>query len=242
MDDLTVHQKTAAVHETEIAIFLIDEGLRALQREIRIPDRWYVPFVLLAQGYERLLKLVVILNCLDAGGSPVTSKVLRKKYGHGLTRLLADVRALMKKPGYVANRSALLKDLAFLGRSKGLSVLVDALSDFGGGGRYYELESLVGGKPTDDPYRLAVGIELHFRETHPKWRARHGVLNDQDLDAFYDEFLGYLTTMLQHFARALCRPFTFGLLGDLGKLASGPTYRFLTLRDEQLATLPEPES
>ena len=86
--ELTTQQRLGFIFETETAVMLIEEGLIALTREIRQPHRLNLPFLLLAQGIERLLKLVLLIGRFQATSELLDSNVLKRTYGHHLLELV----------------------------------------------------------------------------------------------------------------------------------------------------------
>ena len=82
---------------------LIEEGLVALAREIKRPHRLNPPLLLLAQGFERLLKLVTLIGQFETEHKLLTSRTLKSKYGHRLRKMrktwcyLCSIRVMQAK-------------------------------------------------------------------------------------------------------------------------------------------------
>jgi hypothetical protein len=62
MAELSTDQKFALIQETQTSVFLIHEGLLALNRLSGANDFYHGPLGLLAQGFERLMKLIICLG------------------------------------------------------------------------------------------------------------------------------------------------------------------------------------
>ena len=231
---LSTQQILGAIFETETAAMLIDEGLIALSREIKEPHRLNLPFMLLAQGFERLLKLVLLLGQLHVQNELMDSRALRQKFSHHLIKLKLAVEDLMQSSGYSSKSEALRSDARFLYSSQDLMVLLEVLEDYAVRGRYHDLEITVGGKAGADLHGLVDRIQSQFIEKRPDIAAAIEAREDPSLDVFHKELLTDLTETTQRFARALSRTYTLGLLGEIGLQASAPVRHFLVLRDEQL--------
>ena len=238
MTDLTAEQEFALIQETETSIFLIHEGLLALNSLSGANDFYQGPLLLLAQGFERLMKLTICLVRLEEEGSlPSLEEV--KGYRHNLVVLADAVVDLSKRSGYADSRPVAREDTAFAAEDQQLRALLSALTAFGAGGRYYDLDALL--DPTghtvqrDDPVQSFQRVEAHILARHPEWESKLGT---GEFDGFYEVLRSELTATLQHLARGLCRMFTFGPLGKRGQRLQGVVKTFLFLRDEDLDTVP----
>jgi hypothetical protein len=115
--------------------------------------------VLLATGTEKLLKLTYGLSHADEAGEWPSYEVL-KKYGHDLSRLDRDCRALLTDrldrathPGVIA---PLLEAVA---ADPYVSQLLDTLTTYAKRGRFYNLDHLAGSpQPTESPARMWDGL------------------------------------------------------------------------------------
>ena len=148
--EFTTQQRIGFILETETAVMLVEEGLIALAREIGQPHRLNPPFLLLAQGIERLLKLVILAGHAQVGCELLDSKAMRNSYSHRLRKLAGAVEELMRSSGYPDKSSALGCDFKFLRSSQDLRVLLEVLEAFALQGRYHDLEIAAGGKSQAD--------------------------------------------------------------------------------------------
>ena len=216
----TTQQRVGVILETETAVMLIEEGLVALAREINDPHRMNLPLLLLAQGFERLLKLVILLGRFESDRKIITSRTLKNKYGHQLIKLNNDVVKLMTQSGYREQSVAIRADVQFLRESEDLHVLLSVLESFALHGRYHDLEAAIGNNLQADLHGLVGQIQSQFTTNHPEYVEGIGSGEDPSLIKFHAALLADLTETVQRFARALCRTYTFGLLGQYGcKLA-----------------------
>ncbi len=84
---LSMQQSLAFIEETDTAIQLLDEGIRIIEAWNAHGDRRVVGLHLMAQGFERLLKLTRAMCELQQNGHLPTSKDARR-WSHGLVSLL----------------------------------------------------------------------------------------------------------------------------------------------------------
>jgi hypothetical protein len=238
MAELSTHQELALIQETETSVFLIHEGLLALNGLSGANDFYHGPLGLLAQGFERLMKVVMCLGRLESEGTLPTPREM-KKYGHNLLALADAIADSSERTGYADSRPAARLDIDFITNDQQLRELLPVLTDFGEWGRYYNLDTLLnrtGHVATrDDPAASFQRIESRVFDHHPEWIAK---MKGRGFDDAYSGVKAELTATLQRLARALCRMFTLGPLGDRGQRLLGLVKVFLFLRDEDLHKLP----
>jgi hypothetical protein len=238
MAELSTHQELALIQETETSVFLIQEGLLAYDRLSGANDFYHGPLALLAQGFERLMKVVICLGQLETEGTLPTPRRV-KKYGHNLIALADVIVNLSEGTGYADSRSAARMDIDFMTSDERLRELLAVLTDFGEWGRYYNLDTLLNRTEhvaaRDDPATSVQRIERRILDQHPEWISK---MKGRGFDDAYSGVKAELTATLQRFARALCRMFTLGPLGDRGQRLLGVVKVFVFLKDEDLHTVP----
>lgn len=235
-DALTPRQRLCLIRETETAVFLVHQGLVALNETGAGNDRYHLPLKLLSGGFERLLKLVICLGRLELNGAlPDSSSFTRGKQGHDLDRLLQQVLRICRESGDAEDREATRSDADFLESNEDLKRVVRLLSDFGKAGRYFNLDLLLTGELCgEDPENLFDCFYDEMLRRRPDWLKK---VEAQELGAVYDELNRDMIALLQRFARALCRMFTLGPLGELGRSLTGQIQQFLFLADDELGRL-----
>ena len=185
------------------------------------------------------MKLSICLGKLENVGELPRQEDMRKDYRHDLIRLKDAVVDLGKSTGYFDSRPAASKDLQFIAEDELLNLILSMLSEFNGPGRYYDLDVLLRSTAATsrgtDPKDQFDAINHRILDSHPEWKDRIGIA---DFVGFYAVRNAVLTATLQRFARALCRFFTLGPLGQQGQRLLGVVKVFLFLRDEQLCTVP----
>ena len=85
-------KEVALSQEVRIAVSFIQEGLICLNRLDDVNDFVYLPLLLLSTGFERLLKVIICLDCLaDKGQFPDSQHVRKTIKTHNLECLLKKV-------------------------------------------------------------------------------------------------------------------------------------------------------
>ncbi|MFC1627535.1 hypothetical protein ACFL3H_00305 [Gemmatimonadota bacterium] len=234
MDELDTIQELSIVQATDASVLFIQEGLRGLNTLSAANDFYQGPLQLLSQGYEQLMKVVLILFNYENDGSVPTSRDL-KNYGHNLTGLLDTIIQNCRGSGYPDTCQAAQSDIHFMNHDQFLRELLTILTDFGEQGRYYYLESIVNPEgdiaKREDPLNCIYKLEQVVLDNHPEWKDK---IDSAEFSGFYSVINKDLTTVLQRLARALCRLFTMGPLGGIGKQLTGTISAFLFLSDGQL--------
>lgn len=87
-------QKTAVVEEVYSAIYLIEFGLLALNE---LANAEHLPVLLLSNGFERLLKMILCLNDLEQEGQLPTASSFSRNRNHDIDRLLKQVIDIAKQ-------------------------------------------------------------------------------------------------------------------------------------------------
>lgn len=235
---LTLEQKLSFIEETATAVLLVDEGIRFIEAWEGGVDRRVVGLHLLAQGFERLLKLTRALGQLQLNGRLPTASESRK-WGHRLVQLLDDTLEQFEADSDFAARSAIREDIRFLRTDRHLRGLFEVLEEFGNGGRYHDLDVMLDGQSSaDSPIDGWAACEKALFDADPKWSR----LVQQDPGrwgtAWYPHLAATQTRTLQRTARALARAWTLGPAKRIGKQLSGHLTRFLFLADDALGKCP----
>lgn len=235
---LTTEQEVALIQEVENSVLLVHEGFLALNSLSGANDFYHGPMQLLAQGFERLMKVVVCLWQLESRGAlPQLSEI--RKLGHDLVALADEITRLAKQSQYRDSRPALQDDIDFIAGNRRLRELLSALKDFGKWGRYSDLDTLLDpngpGAQRDDPVVALQAIETRILTDRPELIRK---MKGPGFNDVYGFIKGEVIATLQRFARALCRTFTLGPLGNRGQRLVGQVGTFLYLDDAELSTVP----
>lgn len=233
-ETLSTLQRFALARETEAVVRLSQQGISALRRLDAANDFYHLPMQLLAQGFERFLKLTLALARLKTYGSLPTSEELRKAYGHNVLALTDAVIAIVEQQRDYKCRPAVQEDLEFLRNDQLLRRMLSALSIFGKWSRYYRLAEFLDPEavsPDEDPDRAWEAIESIILRRHPDWLRQ--LMPSQTGDVF-ETVAREITAVLDRFGRAIARMWTLGALDVEASRHLGVIQAFLFLRDEDL--------
>ncbi len=227
----------ALIEEVRTAIYLIQEGLISLNRLDGANDFVHLPILLLSNGFERLLKMVICLDYLERKGKFPTASSFKHEH-HNVTRLLNEVIRIAKEWNYGKSKRATKDDMTFLEKDADLKRMVVLLEKFAcKAGRYYNIDVILGKKRSadDDPVRLFESYCDDVFTRQPDWQNKiTGENLGEKMDANIRYVSHHITTLLQRFARALCRMFTLGRLGQIGSQQTDTIGCFLYLQDKDL--------
>lgn len=128
------------LHEGTLAAELVSVGVTIL-RKASTPRSGLFELALfnLSIGFERMCKLIVLLDHYFANGSFPNNDVLKKKYGHDLDKLFPAVR-------HIATERNIKTDYTDEPSSEIHREIIATLSEFSKTTRYYNLDCLTGGK------------------------------------------------------------------------------------------------
>lgn len=254
---LSSQQSLAFIGESDTAIQLLDEGIRIIEAWNAEGDRRVVGLHLMAQGYERLLKLTRALCELHQNGHLPTSRDARR-WSHGLVGLLdgtidhleTDLNSEAAAGGDSARRSWApareirrawrRQDIEFLRSDEHWRSLIQVLDEFASGGRYHNLDVMLDGRSvTGEPLDGWSACETALFRADSRW----GKLMEADPVGFSKQWYPYLAGTqvgtLQRAARALTRAWTLGSASEPGKRLTGIIGRFLFLTEDNLSICPQ---
>ncbi|HUT31805.1 MAG TPA: hypothetical protein VMX13_18600 [Sedimentisphaerales bacterium] len=234
-------RQLAVIQEVTTAICLIQEGLISLNRLSGANDFAHLPVLLLADGFERLLKMIWCLDYLHRQGKFPDHRAYNEHCEHHkVAELLDQVTNIARQWDYSEQSEAARIDTEFLENDGDLRQIVELLEKYADGGRYYNINVIVGsrGSPDDDPICLFDWYCTDVLSRLPEWQDRTtrnnlGQRTEQDTRYVNQQ----ITVLLQRFARALCRMFTPGRLGQPAQQMTGIIGTFLRLRDSDLGNI-----
>jgi hypothetical protein len=225
------YRKICLINEVDTSVKLLKKGMSELQSINGANDFYYVPFLLLSSGYERLIKCLLCLASMDKNGK---IKKLPFKKTHDLIGLLDKLLSVCKQKNYSSKFPDAKKDIDMLSNDKHLRNIISILSEFAQSSRYYNLDIVLKGKSKyKDPKAAWEEEELNIFQNKEDFLKR---LNKENLDDIYKEINRKFIVSLEKFTRALARLFTLADFGDFAKQVSSVVYGYLTLRDEELGT------
>lgn len=238
MTELSPTQVLGLQLEAETAIKLVEAGLHEVAKLDSATDHVHLHMLLLASGFERLLKLTVALHQYASVGQLPTSAEMKNRFSHNVRKLTDEVVQLASADDRLMARPACMDDLDFLRSNPDVTSLVDALTVFAREGRYHDLELFLDGQQRDhaDPKRAWDAIETSILDRYPKWKRR---LGHADFSGFYKVVARELTYVTDRYVQAVVRIWTLGSLGRPAQMMLGAIKPFLFLRQKELGRLRE---
>jgi len=230
----------ALIEETRTAIYLIHEGLISINRLNGANDFAHLPILLLSNGFERLLKIIICLDYMERNGELPMASSFRPYEHHKLTQLFDKVIQTAEEWNYGKDRKASKDDMVFLEKDVDLKKVIILLEKYADAGRYYNIDIILGKRRSskDDPLRSFESYCFDVFTRQPDWQKKiTGENLGQKLDGSIRYINQQIIILLQRFARALCRMFTLGKLGKTGKQLIGIIGNFLFLQDEDLGNV-----
>jgi hypothetical protein len=226
--------------EVRASINLIQSGLAELQNINGGNDFYYLPFILLANGFEKLLKVMICFYHWEQFGQFPTFNDFKRSNsdnGHNLLYLKEKVTDI-----FVANTPVLKNDQKFIVNDKTLNQLIEYLGEFGQYSRYYNLDIIISNpkQKSKDVNKLWERLETELLKSDSnlfdKFKENYKDIDKNKLEEI-EKINGQVRTktivILEIFARALTRQFTFGKLGQANRFV-GTISTFLLLDDHEL--------
>jgi len=227
-------KRMCLIEEVRCSIFLIQEGLISLNQLTGSNDFYHLPLLLLASGFERLLKMIICLGNLEKYGKfPIKNKYFKGIAGHNIEKLLELVMDSVKTWNYSYKYLATKDDIDFIKENSDLKEFIELLSSFGMESRYYNINIILGSTSNKlhNPKKMFDKFCFKIIKRNQNWIDK---IQYPQIDETIKEFNKYLTYLIQRLARALCRMFKSGKLGELGKSLTGINSSFLYLSDDDL--------
>lgn len=213
---------------------LLKTGLRELNRMDGSTDFFHLPILLLASGFERMMKTIICCHHLENTGDYPTRTIFQKgRRGHDLVYLLNQITQNCFSDSYLERIPAAKSDITFLRTDPKLSTIVQILSDFGQSARYYNLNVILGEQePGPSPVDEWKKLEMEILKEDPSWLQR--IVDPKEINSIRRQINMTLTVQCETLARALARLFTIGGLGAKARQISPHTYHFLFLMNDDL--------
>jgi len=225
-------QNIRLLDEVYTSTMLIKKGFVELQKISGGNDFYHPPILLLSNGFERLMKCIICYRHLKVKNIYPPIDVF-KKASHNLNILLKDIIQICSELKSYKDREATRQDLDFLMNNARLHRIVEILSDFAQGGRYYNLDIVCKGNSTySDPKDNWEELETEIVKEDPK--ITELMKDPTKSDEMYQRINMILMKYLERFARALSRIFTLGEIHKDAKKCYSYISDFLNLRDNDL--------
>ena len=213
----------ALSEEVFTAAKLIRYGLRSMQDRDIYRDFIHLPILLLSNGFERLLKTIVCFKHREDHGSFPSIDDIKT---HNVLELIDQLAATCYPASYRQTPAA-EDDYQFITGDALLRGILEVLSDFGQANRYFNLDVVVGRRGSGDSSEDIWGrmVEMQVLEKHPDWCKELG----EPKNTVHEKVAHELLQVFERLARALCRLFTLGDLGDMARANSSYLHDFYSI-------------
>lgn len=218
----------ALLEELETSSKLVALGFGELQNIDLSNDFYFLPFQLLSQGFERLMKCHICLGHLNTNDKYPDHKYL-KKLGHDLLHLRKEIL----EKYFETSRPVLKEDFEFLNNNEELTSLLHIISEFGKMARYHNFDLVT------DSTKLPINAKAKWEEFENNIiKSKEGTIEklmNWDLNnEVYGEISMHVITIFERFMAGLSRQFQFGCIGDKAKQLSVCIFDYAMLYDGDL--------
>ena len=193
---------------------------------------YHLPHLLMASGFERLMKCYISLVSKGRNGSYPNQETM-KALGHNLENLLFEIRSNFYGG---KDRPLLRKEYDYISNDQLLQRCIRILSLFGNKGRYYNLDIVTGADlALIDPNHEWQALEAHIEDPPPFIQDPVSLYRD-----YYPRVHSKVIAMMERLVRAIALQFTIGgHRDDNGEIRSTAaiTSQFRNLTDAQLGTI-----
>lgn len=236
MVEFETFQKEAIRNEIRLAINIITKGINKISKIDSTDFDYFEPFLFLSVGYERIMKILIILNEYENKQKKLTIEEIKEK-GHKLVELKNNILSILNhNPNYkiIPQRK---KDIDFLNQHANFNEFLQILSDFAWKNRYYNIDYILDNTKEYDlinnrfnNYRNEI-----FRNKFPD--DNNELIGEIDIhsNAFIDKVNCYIECTLKLFTKILSLCFTQGAFGNKARqFSAGLLNDYLNLDYNQL--------
>jgi len=231
---LEIEKIGAIGEEIEASFNFITEGIRTLDNQNSAISSNHIPLQLLSSGFERLVKILLLLKEKHLTGEyPKTEG--NKKYfgqfnnGHGIKKMVNNLISYSEGIELMNKIPMVIEDLDYLKNDIRFNTFLEIITDFSKFQRYYYIDTIVKKeRPENNSFEKFKSLICSYSDDIDISKLTH----DEE-----DEFVINSTIItIEKGIRAISRFFTHGL-GDEGKKHYGDFGSFILLRDEDLGKL-----
>lgn len=230
-----IRKAYAITQEVEASFKFIESGIINLKEQKFAVLNNHVTLQLLAAGFERLLKILLLLKEKKLNGEFPELQLARKQFykyngGHGIGIMLAELLEYSDGVEKMKDIPMVEEDIRFLKEDGKFANLIEILSEFAISQRYFYIDTIVLNKENTaaNPFVKFSAFVYSFNKD----------LNTNNLSYEEEDKLAITNSIIciEKGVRAISRFFTHGL-GNLGRQYYGDFSRFIFLKDKDLGTL-----
>lgn len=227
---MDIPKHLALLEEFETSNKLIQLGFGELQN-LNISNSFYfLPFQLLSQGFERLMKVYICIAFYEKNDTLPDFKYIIK-LGHDLDKLLTEI---IENYYYDYNRIQYKDDEEFLTNNKDFLHLLHIISEFGKHARYYNFDVITdSNKPSINTIEEWQNYENYLIKKLEISYEKILSLDSNVNNEVYYEISRHIIIIFERFVSSLSRQIIFGKLGQIGKqLTASNIFDFGLLYDK----------
>jgi len=230
-ETLEIEKVIAIGEELEASFNFIKGGIRYLNNQYSAVSNNHVPLQLLSSGFERLVKILLLLKEKHLIGEYPNTEGYKNYFGqfdngHGFKKMVNKLISYSEDVELMRKTPMVIEDLYYLKNDARFKTFLEIVTDFSKFQRYYYIDTIV-------------KKERQENNSFEKFKLLIDSYSDNiDISKLaYDEEeqsnLNYTIITIEKGVRAITRFFTHGL-GDEGRKHYGNFGSFILLSDEDL--------
>lgn len=231
---LEIEKIDAIFEEVEASFQFIKEGINALTNLKSAILSNHVPLQLLSSGFERLVKILLVLKEKHVTGDyPMTegksNYFAQYDNGHGINKMLDNLISYANTVELMNKIPMVIEDMEFIKSNNEFRIFLNIISDFSKHQRYYYIDTIVKKeRQENNSFSEFKSLIYSYSKTIDV-----SVLTYEEEERYV---LGSMIITIEKGVRAISRFFTHGL-GDEGKRYYGDFSKFIILKDDELGKL-----
>ncbi|MBE2188887.1 MAG: hypothetical protein IAE98_05410 [Candidatus Kapabacteria bacterium] len=230
-----IEKVAAVIEEVEASFKLIAAGLKNLNEQTSFVSNNHVPLQLLSSGFERVIKILLLLKEKHLTGKYPEQQKAKEKFknysnGHGIEKMLDELIEYSKTVDLMQRIPMVKEDSEFIESDKSFRYFLKIITEFSIQQRYYYIDTIIleNSNKTFNPFS-------HFKQFI------YSFGDEVDLTKLnYEQeerlVIKGAVICIEKGVRAISRFFTHGL-GDLGRQHYNDFSSFILLNDKDLGSL-----
>jgi hypothetical protein len=230
-----IDKVVALTQEVEAAFKFIESGLINLKAQKFAVLNNHVTLQLLAAGFERLLKILLLLKIKHLNGEFPELEFAKKQFnkygnGHGINKMLAEMVEYSGTVREMLDIQMIAEELMFLRDDPKFKEFINIITDFAISQRYYYIDAIVLNREntSSNPFEDFRSFIYSFNEE----------IDTTNLSYEQEDQLVIKNAVIciEKGVRAISRFFTHGM-ETLGRQYYGDFSSFILLKDQDLGSL-----
>lgn len=230
-----IEKVIAIIEEVEASFNFIAIGLKTMREQNSAISNNHVPLQLFASGFERIVKIILLLKVKHTTGKYPEHKKAKEKFkdynnGHGILKMLDELIDYSKTVDSMTKIPIVKEDIEFIENNKYFREFLAIITEFSIQQRYYYIDTIVleNSNATFNPFEKFKRFIYSFGDNVDLSKLTY---KEED-----EVLLVGAISCIEKGVRAISRFFTHGL-GDLGRQHYSDFSNFIFLDDKDLGTL-----